>query len=159
MSEHREGSGNRPDAMRPAGADANAPGGAGEAAGAAGGAGEAGEAGAAGERPAPGAAGAGRDSTAQVAPGAGPLAGIVRGEALRADAEERIRPDPTRVALGWERRFVIEQSRAADLEHLYEASGFETATDPVAPELLADECTDCRLVSQLHYVQLYTRKR
>ena len=90
---------------------------------------------------------------------AGRLAGIVRAEALRADAEERIRPDPARLAAGWERRFVIERARAADLVALYERSGFEVATDPVAPELLADECTDCRLVSALAFVQLYTRRR
>lgn len=89
----------------------------------------------------------------------GPLGSIVRSEALRAGAEERIRPDPGRVAAGWERRFVIEAPRAGDLARLYEDAGFEVAVDPVAPELLADECTDCRLVSQLAFVQLYTRRR
>jgi hypothetical protein len=86
------------------------------------------------------------------------LAGVVRGEALRADAEERIRPDPARLADGWERRFVIEQSRAADLVALYEHGGFEVVLDPVAPELLDDDCGDCRLVSAMQYVQLYTRR-
>lgn len=88
-----------------------------------------------------------------------PLASIVRGEAVRADAESRIKPDPARVADGWERRFVIERARAADLVALYEEGGFEVAVDAVAPELLEDECSDCRLVSALDYVQVYTRRR
>lgn len=88
-----------------------------------------------------------------------PLASIVRGEAIRADAEERIRPDPARVAASWDRRFVIERARAADLVALYEESGFEVAVDPVAPELLEDECADCALVARLDYVQVYVRRR
>jgi hypothetical protein len=87
------------------------------------------------------------------------LASVVRGEALRVDATERIAPDPARLAAGWERRFVIEKGRAADLAALYAQAGFEVAMDPVAPELLADECTDCRLVAALGYVQVYTRPR
>ena len=87
------------------------------------------------------------------------LGSVVRGEALRADAESRIRPDPARIAVGWERRFVIEKARAADLVELYERAGFEVATDPVPPELVADECTDCRVVGQLQFVQIYTRRR
>jgi hypothetical protein len=92
-------------------------------------------------------------------PPARPLASIVRGEALRADAEERIRPDPARVAAGWERRFVIERARSADFVKLYEEAGFEVAVDAVAPELLEDECSDCALVARLDYVQVYTRRR
>jgi hypothetical protein len=86
------------------------------------------------------------------------LAGMVRGEALRAEAESRIKPDPARIAAGWERRFVIEKPRAADLARQYEQAGFEVALDPVAPELLEDECSGCRLVFQLEYVSIYTRR-
>jgi hypothetical protein len=89
---------------------------------------------------------------------AGRLVGVVRGEALRSEAESRIKPDPARVAAGWERRFVIEKGRAADLVRLYRESGFEVAVDPVAPELLEDECSDCRLVFRLEYVSVYTRR-
>jgi hypothetical protein len=87
------------------------------------------------------------------------LASLVRGEAVRTDAVERIQPDPARIAAGWERRFVIERARTADLVTLYEQGGFDVVLDPVAPELLSDECTDCRLVAALDYVQVYTRKR
>lgn len=89
----------------------------------------------------------------------GPLASVVRNEALRDEADGRIRPDPARLAAGWERRFVIERGRAPDLVRLYEASGYEVALDPVPPELLDDECVDCRLVASLDYVSLYTRRR
>jgi len=92
-------------------------------------------------------------------PAAGKLGFVVRGEALRADAESRIRPDPARIAEGWERRFVIERARAADLVSLYEAAGFEVVVDPVPPELVAEECTDCRVVGQLEFVSVYTRRR
>ena len=94
---------------------------------------------------------------AEAPAGARPLASIVRGEALRADAESRVKPDPARVAAGWTRRFVIERARAADLVTLYEQAGFEVAVDAVAPELLEDECSDCKLVVRLDYVQVYTR--
>lgn len=88
-----------------------------------------------------------------------PLASIVRGEARRAESEERIRPDPARLADGWAYRFVIERSRVGDLLALYGESGFEVAIDPVAPERLQDECSDCRLALHLDYVQVYTRRR
>jgi len=87
------------------------------------------------------------------------LAPLVRQEAARMDAEDRIAPDPERIAAGWDRRFVIEHGRTADLVALYERGGFEVVLDPVAPELLADECTDCKLVSALQYVQVYVRRR
>jgi hypothetical protein len=87
-----------------------------------------------------------------------PLASLVRAEALRDEAAGRIRPDPARLHAGWERRFVIERARAADLARLYVQAGFEVEMDPVPPELLDDECIDCRLVVQLEYVSLYTRK-
>ena len=92
-------------------------------------------------------------------PAAGPLASIVRGEAVRADAEERVKPDPARVADGWAYRFVIERSRVQDLVTLYEETGFEVAVDAVAPELLEDQCADCKLVMKLDYVQVYTRRK
>ena len=87
-----------------------------------------------------------------------PLSALVRGEALRSEAGERIRPDPARLAAGWEKRFAIERSRAADLARLYEEAGFEVALDPVSPERLDEECGDCRVVAQFDHVLLYTRR-
>jgi hypothetical protein len=88
-----------------------------------------------------------------------PLRALVRGEALRQDAGERIRPDPARIAEGWEHRFVIERARAADLVRLYEETGHEVALDPVPPASLADDCDGCRIVFLREYVSIYTRRR
>ena len=87
-----------------------------------------------------------------------PLASLVRSEAMRADQESRIRPDPARLAAGWERRFVIERDRAPDLVRLYAVAGLEVAVDPVPPEALADECDGCRIVFLREYVSIYTRR-
>ncbi len=91
--------------------------------------------------------------------GTQPLAEIVRGEAIRADAEARIRPDPVRLAVGWERRFVIETARAGDLVRLYEDTGHEVAVDPVPADALAEQCDGCRIVFMREYVSIYTRRR
>jgi len=103
-------------------------------------------------------AGAGRGPTRPPSAPHVPLAALVRGEALRTEAGERIRPDPARLAAGWVRRFVIERGRAPDFAKLYEEAGYEVALDPVPPELLSDDCTDCALVVKLEYVTLYTRR-
>ncbi len=87
-----------------------------------------------------------------------PLTALVRGEAVRSEAGERIRPDPARLAAGWVKRFAIERARAADLARVYEEAGFEVALDPVAPERLADDCGDCQVVAQFDHVLLYTRR-
>ena len=87
------------------------------------------------------------------------LAGLVRSEAIRVDSEERIKPDPARLAAGWERRFVIERDRAVDLVRLYARAGLEVVVDPVPPESLADECDGCRVVFLREYVSIYTRRR
>ena len=87
-----------------------------------------------------------------------PLSSLVRGEAIRTEAGDRVRPDPARLAAGWEKRFAIERSRAVDLARLYEEAGFEVALDPVSPERLADDCGDCRVVAEFDHVLLYTRR-
>ncbi len=87
------------------------------------------------------------------------LTSLVRAEAMRDAALERITPDPARMAAGWKRRFVIERARVPDLVALYEEGGFEVVADAVTPEQLEDDCTDCKLVVHLDYVQVYTRRR
>jgi hypothetical protein len=88
-----------------------------------------------------------------------PLAAIVRGEALRTRAESQIRPDPERLAAGWERRFVVEARRAEEFVRLYESLGFEVCADPVRREQVDDDCDDCRIVLLLDYRAIYTRRR
>lgn len=83
---------------------------------------------------------------------------IVREEALRAAAESRIRPDPERLAAGWERRFVVEARRVGEYVRLYESAGFEVAADPVRPEQVEDQCADCRALLALGFRAVYTRR-
>src|SRR5512139_1150106 len=87
------------------------------------------------------------------------LAEIVRGEALRAEAQSQIRPDPERIAQGWERRFVVEARRADEYVQLYESLGFEVCADPVQREQVDDDCDDCRIVLLLDFRTIYTRRR
>jgi len=93
-----------------------------------------------------------------VTEGPDPLASIVRAEAIRAVRESRIRPDPARVAAGWERRFVVEARRVEEYVRLYESAGYEVAVDPVRPEQVEESCGDCRVVLALEYRTVYTRR-
>jgi hypothetical protein len=87
------------------------------------------------------------------------LASIVRAEAERRHAESSMRPNPERVAEGWEHRFVIEAVRVADLVRLYEEAGFEVLVEAVEPEQIDPDCADCRLMAALEFRAVYTRPR
>jgi hypothetical protein len=101
---------------------------------------------------------------------------------VSADQEARVSggitedPIPTsaaRIAAGWQRRFVVDQTRVVEMVRLYQALGYETAVDPVRPEDLADDpagdpearapraadagCHDCRLVTLRWLHVIYTR--
>jgi hypothetical protein len=84
---------------------------------------------------------------------------VVETEARRALAEARIAPDPARLAAGWERRFVTDSSRVAEMVRLYEELGWEAVADPIRPEQLVGDCDDCRVAAQLRFVTIYTRPR
>jgi hypothetical protein len=88
-----------------------------------------------------------------------PLASIVREEALRSLAQSQIADDPSRLAGGWERRFVIEARRVAEYVELYASLGFEVCVDPVRREQVADECDDCRIALLMQFQTIYTRPR
>ncbi len=87
-----------------------------------------------------------------------PLAGVVQGEALRALAESRIRPDPVRIEQGWTRRFVVEARRAPEYTRLYESLGYEVCADPVLSEQVDESCGDCRAALFLDFRAIYTRR-
>ena len=99
----------------------------------------------------------GRDSRAPEPP----LAGIVREEALRAQAQAQalVAADPARLAEGWERRFVVEARRAPEYLDLYRSLGLEACADPVRREQVADECDDCRIALLLDFRTIYTRPK
>ena len=75
------------------------------------------------------------------------------------DAAEslRVRAAPTRLAAGWERRFVADAARAAEALALYAALGYEVCADPVRPEDLEEGCDACPLASLFKTV--YTRRK
>jgi hypothetical protein len=87
------------------------------------------------------------------------LTGIVRQEAHRVLSDAQLAPDPARLAAGWERRFVADGERAAEAIRLYEELGFEVAADPLTPEDLTGDCSDCRLLMLMQFRTIYTRRR
>jgi len=83
---------------------------------------------------------------------------VVNAEARRVLSEAQLRPDPARLAAGWERRFITDAGRAEELTALYQELGFEVAADPVRAEDLGDDCEDCRLITLLQFRTIYTRR-
>lgn len=73
--------------------------------------------------------------------------------------EARIRPNPERIAAGWERRFLADPARAREATEIYERMGFEVALDPIRPEDLEEGCVDCALVTAAGFRMIYTRRR
>lgn len=96
-------------------------------------------------------------TTGRPAPDA--AARIAADEARRLRWEAQIRPNPQRVAAGWERRFLADPARAREAAEIYAAMGFEVALDPVRPEDLEEGCTDCALVTAAGFRMIYTRRR
>jgi hypothetical protein len=73
--------------------------------------------------------------------------------------EPSIRPDPSRIAEGWEPRFVVEARRVPEYEELYGSLGYEVLADPVGRGQVSEECGDCRIVILLDFRVIYTRRR
>lgn len=86
------------------------------------------------------------------------LSGVVQGEAHRMLSEAQLAPDPTRVADGWERRFITDATRLKEVVALYEGAGFEVAADPIRREDFPDGCDDCQLLALLQFRTIYTRR-
>jgi hypothetical protein len=86
------------------------------------------------------------------------LGRLVRQEAHRLLSEAGLAPDPARVAQGWERRFIADGARCDEAMRLYAELGFEVCADPLTPEQLAGECEECRLLMELQFRTIYTRR-
>ncbi|HZD05174.1 MAG TPA: hypothetical protein VE173_09660 [Longimicrobiales bacterium] len=95
-------------------------------------------------------------ATQEAAQKLGPLVAL---EAHRMVSEAAIRPDPQRLAEGWERRFIADGQRAEEAVDLYRRLGYEVVADPVRPEDLAGECEACRIVAMMRFKSIYTRRR
>ncbi|UCC25138.1 MAG: hypothetical protein JSU98_15645 [Gemmatimonadales bacterium] len=68
------------------------------------------------------------------------------------------RPDPERIAEGWEHRFVATGDRVEEMVTLYRELGFEVVTDPVHREGMDEGCLTC-FSGGLEYRAIYTRRR
>ena len=73
-------------------------------------------------------------------------------------SEPVIRPDPARIAEGWEPRFVVEARRVPEYVDLYASLGFEVLADPVRRDHVAPSCSDCRVAILLDFRTIYTRR-
>jgi hypothetical protein len=89
----------------------------------------------------------------------GPLRLAVEGEARRVLSDAQIAPDPERVSQGWERRFVADESRVAEMVQLYHELGYETVVDSIRAADVVGDCGDCRLVALQRLKMIYTRSR
>jgi hypothetical protein len=83
---------------------------------------------------------------------------VVEGEARRTLSESQLAPDPALTAEGWERRFIADPRRAREATDLYTQLGFEVRAEPLSPEELGDDCSDCQLVL-LGFRTIYTRRK
>jgi len=88
-----------------------------------------------------------------------PLSFLVESEARRVLSESQLRPDPERLAEGWERRFIADAARADEAVALYESLGFEVVADPIRPDEMGEDCEDCRLLALMKFRTIYTRRK
>jgi hypothetical protein len=86
-----------------------------------------------------------------------PLCLVVEGEARRVLTDAQIAPDPERTAQGWERRFIADQTRVAEMVQLYRELGYETVVDPIRPADVGESCGECQLAAVLQLQVIYTR--
>jgi hypothetical protein len=78
---------------------------------------------------------------------------------LRRDlAAGRIEGDPTLLAQGWDRRFVAEGARAAELSQLYESLGYDVLCKPIRPEQIGGSCAGCQAAILASFCLIYTRR-
>lgn len=68
------------------------------------------------------------------------------------------RPGTNLVAQGWERRFLVDGTRAAEAAQLYRALGFEVRLEPLAPGDQDVPCDACLIASLLRFQTVYTRR-
>lgn len=90
-------------------------------------------------------------------PPPGPLRFVVEAEARRVLSDSQLAPDPERLAEGWERRFIADDVRVAEMVRLYQELGYETIVDPIRPADVGQDCGDCGLVAARRLKMICTR--
>ena len=73
-------------------------------------------------------------------------------------ADGQIAGDPALLAAGWQRRFVADGPRVAELARLYEELGYEVLTRPILPEQIGGDCEGCRSLILAGFQMIYTRR-
>jgi hypothetical protein len=88
-----------------------------------------------------------KDAQGQPGPEAGtrrpPLSAfrvVVEAEARRVLSDSQMAADPERLTQGWERRFIADDARVAEMVRLYQELGYETVVDPIRPGDVGEEC-------------------
>jgi hypothetical protein len=66
--------------------------------------------------------------------------------------------DPRLLAEGWQCRFVAQGVRGDEMARLYRELGYDVLEVPLTPEMLGEECSDCRLVALFQFRLIYTRR-
>ena len=74
-------------------------------------------------------------------------------------SDAQVESDPARIADGWERRFIADGPRCAEMVRLYEELGYDVVADPIQPRQIRGECEDCQLVLLLQFRLIYTRRK
>jgi len=70
----------------------------------------------------------------------------------------QMEPDPALEAQGWERRFITDGGRSAEVVALYQQLGFEVRLEPLTLGELPEGCTECQLVLLFRFQAVYTRR-
>ena len=86
------------------------------------------------------------------------LASLVRSEATRMLSDQQLAADPILLAQGWQRRFVTDMNRAAEVADLYRQLGFEIRLEPIPQEQFGEHCDACQLAMLLRFRTIYTKK-
>ena len=66
--------------------------------------------------------------------------------------------DADLVAAGWERRSMLEPTRAQEMAEVYESAGFEVKLVPLAPLDFSPDCGTCAETISKDYLVVYTKK-
>ena len=74
------------------------------------------------------------------------------------EAARAKRPESELSGSDWERRFVTDGSRAAEIIQLYTQLGYEVHTEPLQRADLPQACEECQLAALLRFQTIYTRK-
>jgi len=74
------------------------------------------------------------------------------------EAARARRPEGELPGSDWERRFVTDGSRVAEVIQLYTELGYQVRVEPMGRADLPQACEECQLAALLRFQTIYTRK-